>query len=287
MQDFTWQNLNKTILNIVLFFKYKIMKSRINFDFSGTTTVVTGGSSGIWLATAELIAKSGWDVIVTASRSEDKTQKAIETIQNAALGVGKEVLVKAFPYMAENEASVAAFFEEVKKVSKRVDFLVHWVWISPDTDFDDQTAELWNKVFATNVTWTFLALKNAKDIMKTQELVDEVRGKIVLITSTNWVDSYGIFSAPYDASKAAMINMVRNIWEDFHKNHQIVINGIGPGWIATEMNNSVPAEEMAAEMQKVWSGRMATPEEIAKNILAYLTLPYNSGRDHMVDGWYR
>jgi NAD(P)-dependent dehydrogenase (short-subunit alcohol dehydrogenase family) len=47
--------------------------------------------------------------------------------------------------------------------------------------------------------------------MKTQELVDEVRGRIVLITSTNGVDSYGIFSAPYDASKAAMINMVRNI----------------------------------------------------------------------------
>lgn len=263
------------------------MKWRIHFDFSWTTTVVTGGSSGIGLATAELIAKSGWDVIVTASRSETKTQKAIESIQNAALEVGKEVLVKAFPYMAENEVSVAAFFEEVKKVSERVDFLVHWVWISPDTDFDYQTAELWNKVFATNVTGTFLALKNAKDIMKTQELVDEVRGRIVLITSTNGVDSYGIFSAPYDASKAAMINMVRNIWEDFHKNHQIVINGIGPGWIATEMNNSVPAEDMAAEMEKVWSGRMATPEEIAQNILAYLTLPYNSGRDHMVDGGYR
>ena len=66
-----------------------------------------------------------------------------------------------------------------------------------------------------------------------------------------------------------------------------MINGIGPGWIATEMNNSVPAEDMAAEMEKVWSGRMATPEEIAQNILAYLTLPYNSGRDHMVDGGYR
>jgi len=42
------------------------------------------------------------------------------------------------------------------------------------------------------------------------------------------------------------------------------------------MNNSVPVDEMAKEMEKVWSGRMAEPEEIAQNILAFLTLPYSS-----------
>lgn len=264
------------------------MKKRINFDFSGTTSIVTWWASGIGLATAELIASSWWNVIVTASRNIEKTKKAIETIQDAALKSGKQnILVKALPYEAESEESVKVFFDEVKKISKRVDFLVHSVWISPDTPFDEQTAELWNKVFATNVTGTFLALKYARNVMKTQEIIDEVRWKIVLITSTNWVDSYGIFSSPYDASKAAMINMVRNIWEDFHKEHKIIVNWVAPGWIATDMNNSVPVDEMAKEMEKVWSGRMANPEEIAQNILAFLTLPYSSWRDYMIDGWYR
>ncbi|MDD3793630.1 MAG: SDR family NAD(P)-dependent oxidoreductase [Candidatus Gracilibacteria bacterium] len=260
------------------------MNSRISFDLSGTTSIITGGSSGIGLATAQLIAKSGGNVIITNSRSEEKTKKAIDLIKSSST---KDNLVLSFPYIAENEESVKLFFDEVKKVSSRFDYLVHAIGISPDTPFDEQTAELWNNVFATNVTGTFLALKNAKNLMSNQDLIDEVRGKIVLITSTNGIDSYGIFSAPYDASKAAMINMVRNIGEDFHKNHQILINGIGPGWIATDMNKSVPEDEMKKELEKVWSARMAKPEEIAQNILALLTLPYNSGRDHMVDGGYR
>lgn len=260
------------------------MNSRISFDLSWTTTVVTWWSSGIWLATAQLISKSGWNVVVTSSRNEEKTKKALDLIKSSGSGNNT---VLSFPYDAANQESVKDFFNEVKKVSKRVDYLVHAIWISPDTPFDEQDADLWNHVLSTNVTWTFLALKNAKNIMSNQDIIDEVRWKIVLITSTNWVDSYGIFSAPYDASKAAMINMVRNIWEDFHKNHQIHINGIWPGWIATDMNKSVPEDEMRKELEKVWSDRMAKPEEIAQNILALLTLPYNSWRDHMVDWWYR
>lgn len=264
------------------------MKSRIQFDFSDTTTVVTGWASGIWLATAELIARSGWDVIVTASRDQEKTKNALKQIRGASKKSGrKKAYIEAFPYDAANEESVKAFFEEVKKVVKRVDYLVHGVGISPDTDFEDQDAELWNKVLTTNVTWTFLAMKYTREVMKTQDIIDEVRWKIVLITSTNGDNSYGIFSAPYDASKAAMINMVRNMWEYFHKENKIVVNGIGPGWIHTAMNDSVPPEEMAKEMEKVWSWRMAEPNEIAQNILAYLTLPYNSGEDHMVSGGYR
>lgn len=264
------------------------MKSRIQFDFSDTTTVVTGGASGIWLATAELIARSGWDVIVTASRNQAKTEKALEQIREASRQWGREnAYIEAFPYEAEKEDSVRYFFENIQKTSKRVDYLVHGVGISPDTDFEDQDEKLWNSVLATNVTGSFLAMKYMREIMKTQDIIDEVRWKILLITSTNGVDSYGIFSAPYDASKAAMINMVRNMWEHFHRENKIVVNGIGPGWIHTAMNDSVPPEEMAEEMKKVWSWRMAEPSEMAQNILAYLTLPYNSWRDHMVDGGYR
>ncbi len=263
------------------------MNNRINFDFSNTTSIVTWGASWIWLETAKLIAKSWWDIIITWSRNKEKSQKAIVEINDYAIENQKKINVNIFDYDAENEESVKNFFEKSKNISKRIDYLIHCIWISPDTSFDDQDAKLWNKVFSTNVTWTFLALKNAKEVMKTQEIIDEVRWKIILITSTNWVDSYWIFSAPYDASKAAMINMVRNIWESFHKENQIIINWIRPGWIATEMNNTVPKEEMDLELQKVWSKRMATPEEIAYNILALLTLPYNSWRDHMIDWWYR
>lgn len=54
------------------------------FDFSGTTTVITGGASGIGLTCAELIAKCGGDVVVSASRRPDKTEKALDRIRSAS-----------------------------------------------------------------------------------------------------------------------------------------------------------------------------------------------------------
>jgi 3-oxoacyl-[acyl-carrier protein] reductase len=263
--------------------------NRIHYDFSGTTTVITGGSSGIGLASAVLIAKSGWNVIVSASRNPEKTTEAVSQIEQAAQSAktGNIPFVKSFPYQAENEESVRSFFENVSKTTKRVDFLIHSAGISPDTDYNDQDANLWNKVLAVNTTGTHLATKYVREIMKKQTIIDEVRWKMVLITSTNGVDSYGIFSAAYDASKAATNNMVRNLGEDFHRTDKIIINGLAPGWIDTELNNTLPEEARKEESAKIWSERFATPEEMAYNAAALLTLPYRSGRFDMVDGGYR
>ena len=68
------------------------------FDFSGTTTVITGGASGIGLTCAELIAKCGGDVVVSASRRPDKTEKALDRLEAlqeyADLGAGYQIALK-------------------------------------------------------------------------------------------------------------------------------------------------------------------------------------------------
>jgi len=93
------------------------------FDFSGTTTVITGGASGIGLTCAELIAKCGGDVVVSASRRPDKTEKALDRIR-AASG-GKSINVAAFPCEVGTEASVASFFDHITKAGIRIDYLIH------------------------------------------------------------------------------------------------------------------------------------------------------------------
>ena len=271
----------------MIYFLHHFMK-RISFDFKNTTTVITGGSSGIGLASAELIASSGGDVIVSASRNPEKTKLALAKIRSASIGSGRtNALIEALEYEADNEESVRDFFQKVKAFGRRVDYLIHSPGISPDTPYSEQDAKLWNHVLAVNTTGTHLASKYARGIMREQEIIDQVRGKIVLVTSTNGVDSYGIFSAAYDASKAATNNMVRNFGEDFHKEDKIVVNGLAPGWIDTELNNTLPPEEREKEMAKIWCQRFAETQEMAINIAALLTLPYVSGRVHMADGGYR
>lgn len=180
-----------------------------------------------------------------------------------------------------------AFFAKIAEFERRVDYIIHSAGISPDTPFEEQDAKLWNKVLAVNTTGTFLVSAEAKKLMKRQEIIDEVRGRIVFVTSTNGIDSYGIFSAPYDASKAATNNMVRNEGEAFHTEDSIIINGLAPGWIETDLNKTLPPEEREKEMAKIWMKRFADPSEIATHAAFLLTAPYFSGRVHMVDGGYR
>lgn len=121
---------------------------RISYDFNGTTTVITGGTSGIGLATAELIARSGGSVIVSASRSPEKTQLALERIINASENIptSEKFAPVALPYDAGNETSVAAFFAEVARTTKRVDYIIHSAAISPDEDYEKQNQTLWDTV---------------------------------------------------------------------------------------------------------------------------------------------
>ncbi|NDA70187.1 MAG: SDR family NAD(P)-dependent oxidoreductase, partial [Betaproteobacteria bacterium] len=66
-----------------------------HFDFTGSTTVITGGASGIGLTCAELIARCGGDVVVSASRRPDKTAKALDRIREASQGRSNKLA--AFP----------------------------------------------------------------------------------------------------------------------------------------------------------------------------------------------
>jgi 3-oxoacyl-[acyl-carrier protein] reductase len=123
--------------------------------------------------------------------------------------------------------------------------------------------------------------------MQKQEIESEERGRFALVTSTNGIDSYGVFSAPYDASKAANNNMVRNIGEYLHREHDILVDGLAPGWIETDLNKTLPPEERIKESAKIWCKRFAEPSEIAIHLAFLLTAPYLSGRVNMVDGGYR
>ena len=79
--------------------------ARVTFDFSGTTTVVTGGASGIGFTCAELIARCGGNIIISASRSPEKTEKALAQLQK----VNSKITVRSFPCEVGVEESVQGF----------------------------------------------------------------------------------------------------------------------------------------------------------------------------------
>lgn len=259
--------------------------ARVTFDFSGTTTVVTGGASGIGLACARAIAAAGGAVFISESRSVAKTRSALEEISSAGAAT-----VGSAPCDVGDEASVTSFFTAAAAAFGTLDFVVHSAGISPNTEFFDQTQAEWDQVLNTNTTGAFLVTKYAAEQMKLQPLRGDIgggsRGSILLITSTNGINSNDPVSAHYDSSKAAANMLVRNAAELLAPDH-IGVNGLAPGWIDTELNATLPPDVREKESAKIWMNRWATPEEMAIAVMQMLTMPYCTGQVLLVDGGYR
>lgn len=256
--------------------------ARASFDFSGTTTVVTGGASGIGFTCAQLIARCGGNIIISASRRPDKTEKAINDLKKT----NPAITVQAFPCEVGSEDSVKGFFAAIREAGIRVDHLIHSAGISPNTDFFDQTQQEWDMVYNTNTTGAFLVTKYAALAMKDNPIIDDFRGKIVLITSTNGINSQDPVSAHYDSSKAAANMLVRTAAEHLSES-QICVNALAPGWIDTDLNNTLPPDVREKETAKIWMRRWAKPEEMARCAAHILCMPYYMGQVMMADGGYR
>ena len=256
--------------------------ARATFDFSGTTTVVTGGASGIGFTCAELIARSGGNIVISASRSPEKTEQALAKLKRAHANID----VYAFPCEVGSEESVRGFFAAISAADIRVDYLINSAGISPNTEFFEQTQKEWDTVYNTNTTGAFLVTKYAALSMKDNALLDDFRGRIVLITSTNGINSQDPVSAHYDSSKAAGNMLVRTAAEHLSE-HQICVNALAPGWIETALNNTLPPDVREKETAKIWMRRWAKPEEMAACAAHILTMPYYMGQVLMADGGYR
>lgn len=252
------------------------------FDFSNTWTVITGGASGIGLTCALAVAQAGGNVVISASRKPEKTQVAIDQLMAA----NSKVSVKAFPCEVGQEESVKAFFQAISDSSIKVDHVIHSAGISPNTEFFDQTQAEWDQVQNTNATGSFLVTKYAALSMKNNPVQGDFRGRILLVTSTNGINSWDPVSAHYDASKAANNLFVRVAAEKLSED-QICINGLAPGWINTDLNATLPPDVREKESAKIWMKRWAEPQEMAQCALHLLTMPYLMGQVVMADGGYR
>ena len=255
---------------------------KVQFDFSGTTSVVTGGASGIGLAIAETIVRAGGSVVISASRNADKTRSALDRLRAAA----PASWAHAISCEIGKEESVADFFSEAIRGAGNIRHVVHSAGISPNTEFFEQTQKEWDTVLNANLTGTFLVLKYAGLMMSRNPVVDEWRGKVVLVTSSNGVNAYDPVSAHYDASKAGANLLMRNAAQKLALS-RICVNALAPGWIQTAMNDTLPDDVRASESAKIWMGRWGTPQEMGQCVAHLLTMPYLVGQVLMPDGGYR
>lgn len=243
-------------------------------QFKNKVVIVTGSSRGIGKATALAFAKEGAKVVVNYASSEKAALDVVDKIKQ----LGTEAVAIKCDVAQENE--VKQLIDKTIDKFGKIDVLVNNTGIVFDIPFFEKTVEQWKKTLDVNLIGTFLTCKYAAPYLK------KTKGRIVNISSINAINSFSPDSADYDASKAGVISLTKNLAKQLAPD--VLVNSVAPGWVDTDMNKSLPEDYVKEEMEKTYVKRWAKPEEIADAVmfLASNKASFITGSVLVVDGGY-
>ena len=217
--------------------------------------LVTGSNRGIGASCIEEFAKSGINVVINYCHHEEEAKELEKYIKE-----NYNVDTRCIKCDISKEEEVEEMMNTVVDTFGTIDILVNNAGISRDSLILDKNIKEFKRILDVNLIGTYLCSKYAGKIM-----LENKKGKIINISSTNAIDKYYPESCDYDASKAGVISLTHNFARSFAP--FITVNCICPGWTKTGMNKDLSIDQIEKERKKILLGRFATPEEIAKVVL--------------------
>lgn len=244
----------------------------------GSGIVVTGGASGLGLATCRLLAERGANIAII---DVDPDRLAAAARELNAIG-GKTTTV-AGDIVPRKDAF--ALFEKAASGLPRVDGIVNCAGVYPRRPILEITDEDWDYDWKINVRGTYNIMAAAVVAMRKQAPdTSGVRGRIVNISSVDGFKAHPK-NAHYAATKAAVISLTRSFALEFAPD-QILINSVAPAGIATDKARAAGfIPELASQTPL---GRAAEPNDIAEWIVFMLTPAnrYMTGENVIISGGY-
>jgi len=245
---------------------------RIQVNLSGQTAIVTGASRGIGKAIALALGKAGAKVACVA-RNQEKLQETVSEIEAC------DGIAAAYTCDVTDSAATSKVVQDVIEAWEKLDILVNNAGITSDTLIPRMSDEDWDNVISTNLRSVFLFTRTASIVMMRQR-----SGRIINMSSVS-----GIMGNPgqanYSASKAGIIGMTQSVAREL-ASRKVTVNAICPGFIATEMTDTLGPAVQEEVKKRVPAKRLGEVEEIADAVLflASGSASFITGQVLTVDG---
>lgn len=223
-------------------------------SFQEKNVIVTGATRGIGKAISSSFLEQGANVIGIYSGNVD----AAETFIKEAADNNQSLSL--YKCNVSNTEEVKALYKTLEERFGSIHILINNAGIRKDSIVALMSSEQWQDVIDVNLTGTFLMSKYAVPLMMQNKF-----GRIVNITSPM---SYLGFAGQgnYSASKAGQIGFTKSLSKETAKK-KITVNCISPGFVATELLNDLPKEQVTAYKKMVPMRRFGTTTEIADAVL--------------------
>jgi NAD(P)-dependent dehydrogenase (short-subunit alcohol dehydrogenase family) len=235
--------------------------------------VITGGNSGIGLATAQTFIQEGATVVIVG-RNQQALDEAVQTLGEKATALQADVA---------NISDLDRVFNAIKDQYGRIDILFLNAGVAPFAPLESTDEALFDHIINVNVKGVFFAIQKASPLL--------AQGASVVINSSV-ANMVGIpNTSVYSASKAAVRSLARTLSAEL-VGRSIRVNTVSPGPIQTPLfgKTGLPQETAeglgAALIDSVPMKRLGQPEEIAKAVLFLASddSSYVLGADFVIDG---
>jgi NAD(P)-dependent dehydrogenase (short-subunit alcohol dehydrogenase family) len=231
------------------------------FDFTGKVVLVTGASSGIGRATAELFGRCGASVAITYLNNKAGADEAVASISGGSSGRA------AFAIKTDvtRNSEIAGMIGEVENRLGPVNILVNNAGsLVERLKTLEMTEERWNEVINLNATSAFFA---AKAVIP--KMLEKGSGVIVNVTSIAGRNGGALGSIHYSSAKAAILTMTKGLAKEF-ATQGIRVNAVSPGVIDTPYHETFTTPEIMQNLRKaIPMGREGRPVEVA-SVIAFL-----------------
>lgn len=244
------------------------------FSLSGKRALVTGASRGIGLTLARGLAEAGAEVVLNGRNREHLEATQAELVKDG-------LVVKIAVFDVTDQAEVQAGIEQVERTLGPLDIVINNAGIQRRGPLESFERADWDALITTNLNAVFFVGQAVA-----QHMIPRGHGKIINICSVqSELARPGI--APYTATKGAVKNLTRGMATDWAR-HGLQINGIAPGYFATEMNAALVQNEEFTDWlcKRTPAGRWGQVDELigAAVFLASDASSFVNGHVLMVDG---